>query len=252
MPNPTQLLVPGADFSASPPLWVLPTSVQPSYVGMFGANANRSLANLAAYGLPPSVPTGEMPAIQPGWMTTQGWNATTSKQAGLALPVGVIPGNNYTLFWVGRVSGGTYGPVVPVLTDPLVGSGSIIIDYYAANNLTFRQKTTSTLIQTSSPTLVGSSTAWQAFCGTGQSGVGINLYVMTNNSPSVVTGADVNAFTFSPQLFVGGGGGTTASLFQGAGDLVLMIFFPSVLSAADRAVLYAWAKNYVAKFGITI
>ena len=254
MANPTQIIIPGADFTANPPFWSLPTSVAPAYVGIFGSTMARSLANGAAFGLAPSTISGLAPTIAPAYMGVQGWDTASGKQQGILLGGGVLTGTAYSILMVAQTPGAFSGFLGPIFGTYQSGASGPDISFFSATQVQFRQKTVTNY--TSCTFGIGASSTWQCLMAQGAQGVGTDAYTLTGGSSAHVANADTTAFTVNTApIAIGGGRGTTAGnspAISGPTNIAIVVVWQSSLSAQDRAAAYLWAQALCAKNGITI
>ncbi len=250
--SPTQFIVPNADNTPLPLGWVMPTSVAPAYLGVFGGSAARTLQNGAVVNAAPSTVIGTAPPSASGYTTFTGDPAA-------AIQTNQTDALNWTLMTI------AWAPALASGVSAVVWGGQA--ETTTGNNLfVFFDNQGGTLEMFVQQKLVGGSTISgfgavniesnfsvpNLICLTGQSGVGSTSQNLTAGaSPGVVSIASATAFetgTLGAQIGTSGGGAS----FPGSFNCAILGFWTSVLSTQDIALAAAWMRKIAAKQGVTV
>ncbi len=244
MTNPTKLVVPGADGTANPLGWALPASVAASYTGIFGGSLARTLQNGATINGTPSTVIGTTPTINSGSASLVGFPQSAIQTAQLETP-------NYTIMSVVQYVGPTgNGMVFGSVGGP---TNNTNLYFAGGSNLTLLQRNSDASLSSSAIATTG--TNWTLCVFTGATGVGLTGQDLTVGfSRTLVTTASAKTFVqlTTPAFPIGTSYNSSGSAEQAALNVAQLIYFPSVLSAPDQALMEAWMRTLAAKQGITV
>lgn len=248
MTSPTQIIIPGADFSAAPAAWILPTSVAPSYLGVYGDNLPRTLQNGARIGAVPCDVAGSAPILSPGYASFTHVPEQGILTNELEVPnwtwMAVFQGVALTTFQL-NLWGDRYGtPQNQGFDDSTitVNNGVVSLTQFTAGGA----------VQANLFPTLSILQQWNIFVFTGQSGVNVTGQMLTvGQDHSIANTPTASAFIqTTDRRIIGTGPGQTGT--PGSLNIAMVGVWSSVLSSNDQTLAAGWMRKLAAKNGITV